>query len=196
MKKSILILAATFLIGATLTSCKKEKAIEPVVDNVVAPTITTDTLGVKVFFSDNINFAAADYTVTVVDVTDGDNSTVFVDSVVLNGVVAPSTNAYSGNVIKLPRTAGVDRVYKVYLGGRKLQGFVSPPSTQTITVISGNVKNVDDATNNTSTPTYIGQRYTWGYGEIIVKASGVLESQPHPSSAFSEFDPVGTYVVF
>ncbi len=29
MKKIILILAATFLIGATLTSCKKEKQIEP-----------------------------------------------------------------------------------------------------------------------------------------------------------------------
>lgn len=196
MKKSILILATAFLIGASLTSCKKEKAIEPVLDNVATQTLTTDTLGVKVFFSDNINFTASDFTVTVVDVTDGDNSTVFVDSVVLNGVIAPSTNVYSGNVIKLPRTAGVDRVYKVYLGGRKLQGFVSPPSTQTITVTSGNVKNVDDLTNNTSTPTYNGQRYIWGYGEIIVKASGVLESQPHPNSAFSEFDPLGTYLVF
>lgn len=40
MKKSILILAATFLIGASLTSCKKEKVIAPQSVEVVENTNT------------------------------------------------------------------------------------------------------------------------------------------------------------
>lgn len=191
MKKLFLITSIVAL--STFVSCKKEKALAPVVSEAPTQVATTDTLNVKVFFTDTVNnFSAADYTLTVVDVTNN----VVVDSVVVSGVPFLTTfPAYSGNTIKLVKNSTMDITYKVYLGGRKNQGFVSPPSTQTITVVSGNVKNVDDAINNTA-PNYNGQRYTWGYGEVILTSSGTLQSQPHPNAAFSTFDVNATYVVF
>lgn len=173
----------------SLISCKKEKAFSPEPVPVVKTT-TEDTLSIKVFFSDNVNFTASDYTVTVVDVTNGDNSTVFVDSLVLDGVLTPTNTVYTGNTIKLPRTSGMDRIYKIYLGGRKSQFFNSNNW-----VISGNVKDTTNTTLNTATLTYPGNPYKWGYGQVIVNSTG-LKSENHANAAFLEIDPNGYYIVF
>ena len=196
MKKSILILAASFLIGASLTSCKKEKNLEPVAERTVtsAPTHTTDVVAVQVFFTNNTDFIASDYVLTVVDV---ETNTV-VDSVTVSGVVVGSP--YVGNTISLPRVLTSDgsiqeKVYNIFLGGRQGTKLYNG-----IPVVSGNVKDTT-STYNTATAGYTGRRYLYGFGNIIVNDSlsspmGVLRNQPHPECGFSEVDPVGTYLVF
>ena len=196
MKKSILILATAFLIGASLTSCKKEKAIEPIaVEKVTAaPTHTMDVLSVQVFFTNNTDFTASDYTLTVVDA----DLNVVVDSVVVSGVVVG--NPYVGNTIHLPRVLTADgtiqeKVYNIFLGGRQGTKLYNG-----IPVVSGNVKDANSV-YNTATAGYTGRRYGYGFGNIIVNDSltsplGVLRNQPHPESGFSETDPLGTFLVF
>lgn len=192
MKKILSIGLLAFALTLSISSCQRHKAAALAPDSPSNPVAQNDTINVKVFFTDTVNnFASTDYTLTVVDVTNN----VVVDSTVVSGIPYLTTfPGYAGNTIKMVKRSS-DATYKVYLGGRKLQGFVSPPSTQTITVVSGNVKNVDDPTNNTA-PNYQGQRYTWGYGEVIVSPTGTFTSQPHPNAAFSVIDPNGTYLVF
>ncbi len=191
MKKIILLTSIVAM--TTLFSCQKEKVLAPITHEPVVAALTTDTLNVKVYFSDNVNFSTSDYTLTVVDV---ETNTV-VDSTVVSGIVFG--NPYSGNVIRLPRVLTTDgtikeKVYNVFLGGRSGTKLFNG-----IPVVSGNVKDTTSTYN--TTPNYAGRTYKYGFANVIVNDSiispmGILRNQPHPESGFSETDSFGQYVVF
>lgn len=67
MKKSILILAATFLIGATLTSCKKEKTIEP--DKIETSKIETVQVPFTGVVFQHRNDSVSEYRYSVISIT-------------------------------------------------------------------------------------------------------------------------------
>lgn len=114
MKKSILFLATTLLIG-TFASCSKDKAITP--ERKAKVSIVEDTMNLEVLFPDTtVTFGPTDFTLTVVDITNGEGSTVFVNTTKVSGVLIGSP--YVGNRLKLPRTSTVERIYRIYVGGR------------------------------------------------------------------------------